>query len=145
MRHLVPSSLCLVAVVVVAVVLTTGSTTSSPAAQPQNDPVKTLQKERLTALQKIHDESRRAYKGGQLPLDQVLSAHLALLNGKLDLCETHAERVKVHEEMVQVAEEFLKSVRKLAEAKQVSNLDVLKAEVQLLDARIGLEKAKAAK
>ncbi len=144
MRHLVPPSLCLVAVVV-AVALTTGSTTPSPAAQPQNDPVKTLQKERLTALQKIYDLSHHAFKGGSLPLDQVLSAHLALLNGKLDLCETNAERITVYEEMVQVAEEFLKSVRKLAEARQLTARDVLKAEVQLLDARIGLEKAKAAK
>lgn len=144
MRYLVPTGLCLATAIAVA--LTTGSTTPSPAAQkPQDDPVKALLKERLTALQKIHDESLQAYKGGQLPYDQVLSAHLALLNGKLDLCETNTERVKVHEEMVKAAEESVRSVQKRAEARQVSSLDVLKAEVQLLDARIGLEKAKTAK
>lgn len=138
-------SLCLV-VVATALFLTTGSATPISANQPKdNDPVKALQKERLVILQKIYDTSLQAFKGGQLPLDQVLSAQLALLNGKLDLCETKAERVKVHEEMVKVAEQMVEAVRKLVEARNATALDALKAEAQLLDARIGLEKAKAAK
>ena len=115
------------------------------AKPPQSDPVKALLKERLAALRKIYDLSQQAFKGGSLPLDQVLSAHLALLNGRLDLCETNAERIKAYEEMVQVAEELSKSVRTRAEAKQLTALDALKAEAQLLDVRIGLEQAKAAK
>ncbi len=145
--HRTKSPVLGLAAVVVVAAATAGWLAPTPAAdKPKgDDPVKALQKERLVVLEKIHDESLRAYKGGAIPLDQVLSARLALLHGKLDLCETNAERVQVHEESVKVAGELSDAVRKRADAKQVSALDVLKAEVQLLDARIGLEKAKAAK
>ncbi|MBX9582064.1 MAG: TolC family protein [Gemmataceae bacterium] len=147
MRYLTSSVLGLVAVAAVVVALSGGSTAPAPAADKAkaDDPVRALQKERLTRLETIHEWSLQAYKGRQLPLDQVLSARLALLGGKLDLCETNAERVKVHEEMVKAVEEQLKVVRERADAKEVPALEVLKAEVQLLDARIGSEKAKAAK
>lgn len=146
MQPLTARSLSLVVVAVTALFLTTGPATPIRANQPKdNDPVKALQKERLVILQKIYDTSLQTFKAGQLPFDQVLSAQLALLNGKLDLCETKAERVKVHEEMVKVAEQMVEAVRKLVEARNATALDALKAEAQLLDARIGLEKAKAAK
>ena len=145
MRYLTSSVLGLAAAIAVVAALSGGSTT--PAAdEPKADAaVRALQKERLTLLETIHDQALRAYNGGETSFDRVLSAHLALLNGKLDLCETNAERVKVHEDMVKAAEEFQKTVAKLSEAKTVSRIDVLRAEVQRLDARIGLEKAKAAK
>ena len=47
--------------------------------------------------------------------------------------------------MTKVAEETVQAVRRMADLKHATGLDVSKAEVQLLDARIGLERAKAAK
>ena len=110
---------------------------------PEKDAVRPLLKERLALLSKIHDFTLRGFKGGQLSYDKVLDAQAALLKGKLDLCETRAERIAAHEEMVKVAEEGVTAVRKLADDKQAAGIDLLKAEVQLLEARIGLEKAKA--
>lgn len=148
MRPCTRVSLCVLAVTAAGVLAPTLVPTGpSPAAQkpPENDAVKALLTERLAALDKINDLSMQAYQGGELPMDQMLAAHMALLRGKLDLCETNPDRVKVYEGMVQVAEELLKSVRRRADLKQVSGVDVLKAEVQVLEAKIGLEKAKAAK
>lgn len=119
----------------------------SPAAQrpPANDSVTALLKERVAALARIHDLTLQGFKGGQITYEKVLAAQSALLSGKLDLCETNAERVKVHEEMVKLAGAMVAAVRKLAEVQQASAIDLLKTEVQLLEARIGLERAKAAK
>ncbi|MBX9623591.1 MAG: TolC family protein [Gemmataceae bacterium] len=119
----------------------------SPAAQkpPENDAVKALLTERLAALTQIHEQALQAFKGGQYPMTEVLAAQAALARGKLDLCETNAERVKVYEEMTKVAEQTVQAVRKMVGVQQATGLDVLKAEVQLLEARIGLERAKAAK
>lgn len=130
-----------------ASLLTLAPSGATPAAQKAraDDAVKVLLKERVEVLTKIHDMMLTAYQGGETSLDKVLAAHVALLNGKLDLCETKAERVKVHEGMVQVVEELVKHVRKLVEGGHASRVDALKAEVQLLDARVGLERAKAAK
>ena len=130
-----------------ALVATTGATNSGTAPQKpaENDAVNTLLKERVAALGKIHDLTLQGFKGGQISYEKVLSAQSALLAGKLDLCETNAERVRAHEEMVKLAEAMVAAVRKLAELSQASAIDLLKAEVQLLEARIGLERAKAAK
>lgn len=141
-------SLCVLACMAAgALALTLVPAGPSPAAQrpPENDAVKALLKERVVALAKIHALTLEGFKGGQISYEKVLAAQTALLNGKLDLCETPAERVKAHEEMVKLAEEMVTAVRKLVEVKQATNIDLLKAEVQLLEARIGLERAKAAK
>lgn len=119
----------------------------SPAAQrPQaNDAVTALLKERVAALARIHDLTLQGFKAGQISYEKVLAAQSALLNGKLDLCETNVERVKAHEEMVKLAGEMVAAVRKLVDDQQASGIDLLKAEVQLLEAKIGLERAKATK
>jgi outer membrane protein TolC len=148
MRPQIRSGLCLLAVLSVgALALALGSTNPSPAPQKpaENDAVKTLLKERVAALAKIHDLALQGFKGGQISYEKVLAAQSALLAGKLDLCETNAERVSAHEEMVKLAEAMFAAVRKLAEVQQASTIDLLKAEVQLLEARIGFERAKAAK
>lgn len=141
-------SLCVLVCTAAGVLaLTLAPTGPSTAAEkpPENDAVKTLLKERVVALAKIHDLTLAGFKGGQISYEKVLAAQTALLNGKLDLCETNDERVKAHEEMVKLAEEMVTAVRKLVEVKQATTIDLLKAEVQLLEARIGLERAKAAK
>jgi outer membrane protein TolC len=112
---------------------------------PEEDAVKPLLKERVAALAKIHDLTLQGFKGGQTSYEKVLAAQSALLNGKLDLCETNVERIKAHEEKVTLSAEMVAAVRKLVEDKQATGIDLLNAEVQLLEARIGLEKAKAAK
>lgn len=141
-------SLCVLACMAAGVLTLTLSQSGPRAAAqrpPENDAVKALLKERVVALAKIHDLTLQGFKGGQISYEKVLAAQTALLNGKLDLCETNAERVKAHEEMVKLAEEMVTAVRKLVEVKQATNIDLLKAEVQLLEAKIGLERAKAAK
>ncbi|MCE9566479.1 MAG: TolC family protein [Planctomycetes bacterium] len=130
---------------VLALPLYPNGTHAAAQKPPENDVVKALLKERLVALAKIHDLTLQGFKGGQISYEKVLAAQSALLSGKLDLCETNAERIKTHEEMVKLAEEMVTAVRKLVEVKQATSTDLLKAEVQLLEARVGLERSKAAK
>lgn len=133
-----------VVTVVIAAISVKAATWTQAADDPKNgNQVKALQKERLSVLQKCYDLSIQVYDRGDLPYEKVQAAHLALLNGKLDLCDTNTERIKVLEESVKVNESLVSSIRKLAEAKEATHLDVLKAEVGLLDARINLEKGKA--
>lgn len=148
MRPRTRVSMCVLTAATAGVLaLTLGPIGLSSAAQkpPENDAVKALLKERVVALTKIHDLTLQGFKWGQTSYDKVLAAQSALLSGKLDLCETNAERVKAHEEMVKLAEEMVSAVRKLAAVQQATTVDLLKAEVQLLEARIGLERTKAAK
>ena len=73
------------------------------------------------------------------------SARSSLLTANLELCETKEERVKVLQGMVKLNEELLVDVTKMFEASETNRADVLKAKVQLLEARIGLEKAAISK
>ncbi|MBX9581622.1 MAG: TolC family protein [Gemmataceae bacterium] len=148
MRPRTRVSLCVLAVTAAGVLaLTLVPTGPSPAAHkpPENDAVKALLTERLAALAEIHEQVLQAFKGRQVHFSEVVAAQSALLRGKLDLCETNAERVKVHEELVKAAEEMSEVVQRMVEAKVATGIDALEARVQLLDARIGLERAKAAK
>lgn len=117
----------------------------APPKPPAGDAHKALLRQRAELLAEAHDVSLRGFKSGQVASGRVLAAQTALLKGRLDLCETGAERVRVYQDMVKVAEDLVTAVRKLAQVKQATNIDLLKAEVQLLEARIGLERAKAAK
>ena len=96
MRRGIRLSLCALAAAAAGVLaLTLGPSTAAPKP-PENDAVRALLTERQAALAEIHEQALRAFKGGQYPLTEVLAAQAALARGKLDLCETNAERVKVH-------------------------------------------------
>ncbi len=101
MRSLTRPSLCVLACMIAGVLalpLYPNGTRAAAQKPPENDAVKALLKERVVALAKIHDLTLQGFKGGQISYEKVLAAQTALLNGKLDLCETNAERVRVHEE-----------------------------------------------
>lgn len=117
---------------------------SAPAGEADsNDKIKGLLQNRLAPLTEAHELLLKAFQSGDVQLGRVLEARTALLRAKLDLSETNEERIKVYEGMVKTAEELLGSTKKLAEAKQATRADVLQAEAHLLEARIGLAKAKA--
>jgi outer membrane protein TolC len=143
-RHYLCVLVCLAAGVVILSVGKPG-TMAADQKPSEPDPVKSLLKDRVAVLAKIHEITQQGFKGGEISYDKVLSAQTALLTGKLDLCETNAERVKAHEDLVKLAEEMRSAVQKLVENRSATRVHLIKADVHLLEARIGLEKAKVAK
>jgi len=115
--------------------------TTSDAA---NEQVLKLAKERLALVSQLHEMTLATYKTGVTSLSEVLEVRGDLLAARLDACETKAERIKVLEDMVKTAEEIKNVTERLVAAGEAPQSKLLKARVHVLDARILLEKEKAA-
>ncbi|MBX9792028.1 MAG: TolC family protein [Pirellulales bacterium] len=113
-------------------------------APPEDDTIKKLLTERLVVYAEIHSLVFQGFKLGEISITDVLQARAALLSAELDLCETKPQRIEVHERMVQLAQETYEIMEKLARIPHVSRIDLLKAKAHLLEAKIGLERAKRA-
>src|SRR5262245_2379906 len=111
-------------------------------ADPVEDRVVTLRKERLGTLQQIVERTEKAQMAGAVVFGEVSEARLAALAAELDLCGTDAERVKVLEKVV------AESKRLEAEAAQKVRDGVVPANATLwtkarrLEAEIALELAR---
>lgn len=132
------------AVILVGIALALTQTSLAVAAEKgePNDSVKELLQKRLAALAEIHKLLNDGFKSGQVSLDRIIKSRVALLRAKLEQCETKPDRIKVHEEMVQAAEELLESVKKLHAVGQAGRVEILESEVQLLEARLALERVR---
>jgi len=122
--------------------------TVAQAAQDEktaNEAIQALLKERLAIVTTIYEQRLEAHKQGETSLAQVMEARADLLSAKLELCETKEERRNVHEEMVKLAGESLSALEGLSKAGVIPQVELLKAKLQLVKARIALERAKAAK
>ncbi len=117
------------------------------AAQDESasDAIKPLLKERLAIATTIYEQRMEAHKQGVTSYEQVVKARANLLGAKLDLCESKVERLAVHEEMVKLAAESVSALEGLTKAGVVPQHELLNAKLELLTARIDLERAKAAK
>jgi outer membrane protein TolC len=115
------------------------------AAEPvTNETIQKLARERLQIVSQLHELTLASYRSGTTSLSDVLQARADLLAARLDTCQTKAQRIEVLEAMVKLAEETKKLTEQLASAAEVSKLQVLKAEAHVLEARIRLEREKAA-
>lgn len=115
------------------------------SAARRGDAVKELQQKRAAVLAEALKLTQKAFEGGHVAFKQVIDVQEQLLAARLDLAETKEQRLQVHQEMVKAAEQTLEMVNKLVAAQQASRIDQLQAEAHLLAAKIGFEKAKAAK
>lgn len=109
------------------------------------DTIKELQERRIAVLKEIVEITDKAFGGGQVSFEQAVKARLDLLRAQLDAAQTREARVRLLEDMVKQAEALEEAVKRLAEAKTVGRVDALKARAFVLEVRIMLEQAKAAK
>jgi outer membrane protein TolC len=115
------------------------------AAEPiTNETIQKLAQERLQVLTRVHDLTLQSYRAGTTSLREVHEARADLLAARLDTCQTKAQRIDVLEAVVQLAEETKKLTEQLALAAEAPQLHVLQAEAHVLEARIRLEREKAA-
>jgi len=113
--------------------------------KPENDAIKALLNERLAIVTTIYEQRLEAHKHGKTSLEKVVEARTDLLSARLELCETKDQRVKVHAEMVKLAGEAVSAFEGLSKAGVIPQVELLKAKLQLVQARLALERAKAAK
>jgi outer membrane protein TolC len=123
----------------------TAAAGSLAAENPPDSPeVKQLLRERLEILSTIYQSRRKAHKSGAMGLDKVLQANAALLEARLELCDTKQERLKVHAEIVELARQTVETVEKLTKTAEVPQSELLDARLRFLEARIALERARSA-
>lgn len=123
---------------------------AAPGAEPENpqSTIRKLRLQRLSVLEELQKtvETMVRMGSGKVGYGEVHEAKVALLNARLELAETKAERIKVYEQFVAEAENWLSIVTawKKAGAGEGGTIDVLKAQAHLLEMQIGLEQAKTA-
>ena len=86
--------------------------------------------------------TQSAYATGKVSFDRLVDAQRALLNAKLEMCQSDKERITVLEEMVALAKEFEKTADARYKSGFVTQSDVLMATAVRLEAEIALERLK---
>jgi len=113
--------------------------------------IKELQKQRLEAAKKANDIMVSNFKEGFLPAGADATTFVLrlgevkklLLQARLDLAETKAERLKAIEETIKEIEPLVDAYEKRAKAGiGGGGADVQLAQVYLLEMKIALEKTK---
>ena len=115
----------------------------SAAARTHQDPRKNisgLSEEKVRVLQAIVDATTKAHEVGKASFPDVVQARMDYSLGRLELAETPQQRVELLMEMVKMAEKFAEHAKDLYRLGKLSQVDVLKIEVALLDRKIALER-----
>jgi len=122
--------------------LVTLVTAADVRAEPP-DNLKKLKEKRLALLVKIHEATKERQRIDPA-LDAIRNTMVDVLAARLDLAETKEDRIKVLEDAVKYAEQWEKAVKEMVKGGFAASIDLLKAEAYVLEARIALEKIKAA-
>jgi outer membrane protein TolC len=112
------------------------------------DKIKELKEKRLVLLVKIYENTFRSWPQGKITVAQVHQAKTDLLAARLDLAEKKEDRIKICEEAVQDAEAWENRVVDRFNKGEIdgpNGIDVDRSRAYVLEIRIALEKAKAAK
>jgi RNA polymerase sigma factor (sigma-70 family) len=105
--------------------------------------IKDLQKERVTILKDVVEQSAKLYQNARIEYAEVLEAQLLLLRAELDLAEKESERIALYQKTIDV----LKQHEALAKARHESGRGTavpgLRIKARRLEVEILLEQAKA--
>jgi outer membrane protein TolC len=127
----------------IPVFLAGGGAPEQAASTPPANGVRTLQEEKLAALKELAAATQKAYLAGEGNAEQVHRATAMLLETRLDLSGDDVTRLQVLRDAVKDAESWEAAVRRAAAGGARPMTDALAAKINLLDARIALEKAAA--
>lgn len=99
-----------------------------------------LQQEKVVVLKENYDVLLQLYTNGHVTLVEVYNAHVAYLDGALELAKTHGDRLKIHHELVTATEKMVKAQEQRTRNKELGRPDLLRSKIVLLDRRIALAK-----
>jgi len=105
--------------------------------------VKKLLTERLATLRELVKVTDAEYRVGKASFDRVQQAQRALLNARIELCESDKERIMVLEDMVSLAREHEKIAAQRYKTGVATQSDVLLATAARLEVEITLERIRA--
>jgi outer membrane protein TolC len=120
-----------------------GDAPRAQADEPKDIKVNELLKERLALLQEVVKQTTADYQSGKVSIDRVHHAQMAVLNSRLELCETDKERITILEEAVALAKNSEETATALYKAGKVPASDRLMAKAARLETEIALERARA--
>lgn len=114
------------------------------AGQDAKADAKELLRERLRLLGEVARLQREAYSQGEATFDAVVSAEFEVLNARLELAATAAERITIRGAMLDSAIQLEKIVAQLLKEGQATPIDVLRAKCLRLRAKADLLREDAA-
>jgi hypothetical protein len=117
---------------------------SGPAPQGPTDRLRSLQIERYETLKKMVHSMQVFVNEGMMEMSDLQGPAVALYHAEAELCSTSAERIKVYEKMVDLLQTHETWMARRQAAGRAGPMDVDKAKVATLDAKIELEKLKLA-
>jgi hypothetical protein len=125
--------------------VTRGVSATPPAGPPdgKDAKLKELLQERLAILRKLVQVTTTDYQAGKASFERVHQASRALLQARLDVCESDKERIALLEEAVGLARNYEKNAVQRYKAGVAPQSDVLTATAARLESEIALERAKA--
>ena len=101
-------------------------------------PVEKLLRERLEVLVQVAQLQQKAYETGEAGFEDVSSAQTDVLVAHLELVETVEERKNIRQQMLDVSRQIEDTTNQLFQAREATQVDVLKAKALRLRAEADL-------
>ena len=98
--------------------------------------------ERKTLLSHNVESMKIFVDSGRVDISEYHDANIALLRAEMDLCKTKDERLDILEKIIQIHKNYEEQVAKKIAFGQSSKIELNKAKVAILEARIELIKEK---
>jgi hypothetical protein len=110
-----------------------------------NEQLPKLLKERYDILRAAAGLLNQQYGAGRVGILEIRDAIIEMLHAEAEMASTNTERIMVHEKLVKILLEQDKSLAAAVNAKQITQMDFLRARASTLQARIDLEKLRIPK
>jgi outer membrane protein TolC len=115
----------------------------APTTTAQDGELQPLLRERRAVLHQAVRHVEEAYRSGQATLSSVIECQRELSCAELDLAATPRDRVVIYKRLVDQFAALEKVVEAQYQAGEATQLDLLKAKVARLQARIDLARAES--
>ena len=102
------------------------------ASQPSADTIRDLLKKRQAVLQEAVHVAEAGYRQGEIGLVSVLDLRRDLVNAKLQLATSPAQRIALYKELVENMKALEKVTKRLHEAREARYIDYLKSKAARL-------------
>ncbi len=126
------------------ILLTACSATAGEIPQTV-DNVEKLLHERLGMLVEIAKLQLQAYQQGESNFEAVLSAQTDVLSARLELAKTVEERIMIRKNLLETARQLEEVTTRLVQAREASQIDVLRAKALRLRAEADLLRERGGK
>ena len=98
--------------------------------------------ERKKVLSRIVESMKLFLESGRVDFNEYRDANIALLRAEMDMCRNREERLEIMQKIIQFHSEYETQVTRRAAEGRATEMDVNKAKVTRLEARIELIREK---